>query len=62
MANNGRNNDLTKIVQTIKDMATTLLINWTLEGTTESQGLVEFRRNKLMQLRQGSMSVGEYTS
>jgi len=62
LANNGRNNDLTKIVQTIKDMATTLLINWTLEGTTESQGLVEFRRNKLMQLRQGSMSVGEYTS
>jgi len=53
MANNKRNNQLTEIVQAIKDMVIALLINQILEGTIGSQCLDEFKRNKPAQLSGG---------
>jgi len=50
MANNRRNNELPEAMQVIKDMVAALLRNQRLEGTLESQGLAEFRRNKPLQL------------
>jgi len=45
MQNSG-NHELTEAVKAIRDMAAALLGNQRHEETTESQGLVEFRRNK----------------
>jgi len=44
---------LTKVLQAIRDMATTLLRNQRHEGTLESQGLAEFWRNKAPQFSGG---------
>jgi len=46
MANHKRNDGLTKTVQTIREMATTLLRNRRAKGISESQGLVKSRKNK----------------
>ena len=44
---NSKNHELTEAVQAIRDiMIAALLRNKRHEGTTESQDLVEFRRNK----------------
>jgi len=53
---NSRNHELTKTVQAIIDMAATLLRNQRHEETTESQGLVEFRRNKPPQFSGGYLT------
>jgi len=43
---NSRNHESTKAVQAIRDMIVALLRNQRHKGSTKSQGLVEFRRNK----------------
>nr|KYP73770.1 Transposon Ty3-I Gag-Pol polyprotein [Cajanus cajan] len=48
-----RNSKLTEAVKAIKDMATALLRTQRPEGMGESQGLVEFRRNKPSQFDGG---------
>jgi len=50
---NSRNHELTEVVQAIKDMVAALLRNYKHEETNESQGLVEFRRNKPPQFSEG---------
>jgi len=52
MENSG-NHELTETVQAIRDMAATVLRNQRHEETTESQGLVEFKRNKPPQFSRG---------
>jgi len=46
---NSRNHELTEAVQAIRDMAAALLRNQKHEGTTESRGLVESRRNNFLE-------------
>jgi len=43
---NSRNDELTEAVHAIRDMGTALLRNQRSDKTTESQGLVEFRRKE----------------
>jgi len=52
MENSG-NHELIEAVKAIRDMAAALLRNQRQEETTESQGLVEFRRNKPPQFSGG---------
>ncbi|KAL2334875.1 hypothetical protein Fmac_016088 [Flemingia macrophylla] len=54
MANNRRNSELTEAMQAIGEMAAALLQQGLNHGTTETQGLIEFRRNKPTQFN------GEY--
>ncbi|KAL2317628.1 hypothetical protein Fmac_031504 [Flemingia macrophylla] len=61
MANNRRNNELTEVVQAIREMAEALLQQGNNGGNggnngghMETQGLIEFRRNKPSQF------AGEY--
>jgi len=46
MTNNRRNNELTKVIQAIRDMTTTLLRNQRLKELTEVQSFIKFKRNK----------------
>jgi len=53
MANNRRNNELTKAMQAIRDMVAALIRNQRPGGNLESQGLAEFKRNKPPQFSGG---------